>query len=62
MVLLGDEAQVKARFSLFGHSVDLNARWVGGLHECTIMLVNHFRHTRCTIKLGNHFVQTRWNS
>jgi hypothetical protein len=33
MVLLGNEAQVKARFSLFGDSVNLNARWVGGLHR-----------------------------
>jgi hypothetical protein len=33
MVLLGDEAQVEARFSLFGDSANLDARWVHGLHQ-----------------------------
>jgi hypothetical protein len=33
MVLLGDDAQLKARFSPFGDSVNLNARWVRGLHR-----------------------------
>jgi hypothetical protein len=31
MVLLGDEAKEKARFSSFGDSVSLNARYVHGL-------------------------------
>jgi hypothetical protein len=33
MVLLGDEAQVDARFSLFGDSANLDARWVYGLRQ-----------------------------
>ena len=32
MVLLGDEAPVEARFSLFGDSANLDAREVHGLH------------------------------
>jgi hypothetical protein len=31
MVLLGDVGQVEARFSLFGHNVNLSARWVSRL-------------------------------
>jgi hypothetical protein len=31
MVFLGDEAQVEARFGLFGDSANLDARWVHGL-------------------------------
>jgi hypothetical protein len=31
MVLLGDEAQVEARFSLFGDSANLDARYEHGL-------------------------------
>jgi hypothetical protein len=31
MVLLGDEAQVEACFSLFGDSANLDAIWVYGL-------------------------------
>jgi hypothetical protein len=33
MVLQGDDIQLKARFSPFGDSVNLNARWVRGLHQ-----------------------------
>jgi hypothetical protein len=33
MVLLGDEAQVKARFSLFGDSANLDTRWMHGLRR-----------------------------
>jgi hypothetical protein len=33
MVLLNDEAQVDARFSLFGDSANLDARWVHGLRR-----------------------------
>ena len=32
MVLLGDEAQAEAQFSLFGDSANLDAREVHGLH------------------------------
>ena len=31
MVLLGDEAQLEARFAVFGDSANLDARWVHGL-------------------------------
>ena len=33
MVLLGDEAQLKARFSPFGDSGNIDARWVHGLRR-----------------------------
>jgi hypothetical protein len=49
MVPLGDEAQVEARFGPFGHSANLNARYVHGLHR--------MYHRR-----GSHFGCTRWNS
>jgi hypothetical protein len=31
MVLLGDDGQVEARFSLFGDSANLDARWMHDL-------------------------------
>jgi hypothetical protein len=40
MVLLGDEAQVDACFSLFGDSANLDARWVHGLRRMYHMLGN----------------------
>ena len=49
MVLLGDEAQLEARFGLFGHGANLDARSVHGLR-------------RTYHRLGNHFGRTRWNS
>ena len=49
MVLLGDEAQLQARFGPFGDSVNLDARSVHGLR-------------RTYHRLGNHFGRTRWNS
>jgi hypothetical protein len=49
MVLLGDKAQVKARFGPFGDSANLEARQVHGLH-------------RTYPRLRNHFGRTRWNS
>ena len=49
MVLLGDEAQLKARIGLFGDSGNIDARWVHGL-------------CRTFHRLGNHFGRTRWNS
>ena len=36
MVLLGDEAQLEARFGPFGDSANLDARSVHGFPECTI--------------------------
>ena len=35
MLLLGDEAQVKAHFGPFGESANLDARWVDGGVEHT---------------------------
>jgi hypothetical protein len=32
MVLLGDKAQMEARFDPFGDSANLDAGWVHGLH------------------------------
>ena len=49
MVLLGDEAQVEARFGTFGDSSNLDARLVHGL-------------CRTYHRLGNHFGRTQWNS
>ena len=48
MVLLGDEAQVEARFSPFEDSANLDARLVHGLR-------------RTYQKLRNRFGRTRWN-
>ena len=47
--LLGDEAQVEARFCPFGDSANLDARLVHGLR-------------RKYQKLRNRFERTRWNS
>jgi hypothetical protein len=41
-VLLGDEAQAEARFSPFGESANLDARWMHGLRRTYRMLRNHF--------------------
>ena len=49
LVLLGEEAQVEARFGLFGDSANLDAREVHGLHGMSHML-------------GNKFGCTQWNS
>jgi hypothetical protein len=49
MIHLGDEAQVEARFSLFGDSATLDARWTHGLRRT-------YRRFRC------RFGRTRWNS
>jgi hypothetical protein len=49
MVLLGDEAQVEARFGLFGDSANLDTKQVNGLPQ-----TYH--------RLGNLFGHTRWNS
>jgi hypothetical protein len=49
MVLLGDKAQVEARFGLFGDSANLDARQVNGLPQ-----TSH--------RLRNLFGCTQWNS
>jgi hypothetical protein len=46
---LGDEAQVKAHFGLFGDSVNLNSRQVHGFRQ------TYHRHS-------NRFGRTRWHS
>ena len=46
MVLLGDEAQLKARFGRFGGSGNIDARWVPGLRRTFHRLGNHFGRTR----------------
>ena len=45
-VLLDEEAQVEARFGLFGDSANIDARLVHGLHGTYHMLGNQFRCTR----------------
>ena len=49
MVLLGDEAQLEARFSPCADSANLDARLVHGL-------------CRTYRRLGDRFGRTRWNS
>jgi hypothetical protein len=49
MVLLGDEAQVDARFVLFGDSANLEARLLHSLR-------------RTYHRLGNRFGRARWYS
>jgi hypothetical protein len=49
MGLLGDEAQVEARFGPFGDSTSLDTRLVHGLR-------------RTSYKLRNSIRGTRWNS
>jgi hypothetical protein len=46
MELLGDVGQVEACFGLFGHCVNLDARYVHGLHQTYYRLENHFGHIR----------------
>jgi hypothetical protein len=46
MVPLGEEAQVDARFGLFGDSANLDARLVHGLRRTYHRLGNHFGHAR----------------
>jgi hypothetical protein len=46
MVLLGDEAQLEARFGLLGDCATLDARYVHCLHQMYHTLSNHFRCTR----------------
>ena len=51
MVLLGEEAQLEARFGLFGDNVNLDARQLHGLHETYHMLRNQFGHTRWNFQM-----------
>jgi hypothetical protein len=46
MGLLGDEAQVEARFGPFGNSTTLDARLVHGLRQTYLRLENSIRVTR----------------
>jgi hypothetical protein len=46
MVLLGDEAQVVARFIPFGGSANLDARYMLGLCQTYHMLRKHFGRTQ----------------
>jgi hypothetical protein len=46
MGLLGDEAQVEARFGPFGDSATLDARLVPDLRRTYRRHRNHFGHTR----------------
>ena len=46
MVLLGEEAQVKARFDMFGDSANLEEILVYGLHGTYHILRNQFGRTR----------------
>jgi hypothetical protein len=46
MVLLGDEAQVEARFVLFGDGANLAAREIHGFRYMYYRLRNHFGCTR----------------
>jgi hypothetical protein len=41
MELLGDVGQVEAPFGLFGDSVDVESRYVHGLHRMSNRLKNH---------------------
>ena len=45
MVLLGDEAQLEARFGLFGDSANLDVRSLHSLRGMYHRLGNHFRRT-----------------
>jgi hypothetical protein len=49
MELLGDEAQVKVRFGLFGDSANLD------VDRCMVL-------RRMYHRLASHFGRTRWNS
>jgi hypothetical protein len=67
MVLLGDKAQVEARFGPFGDSANLDARWVHGLRRMYHRLRNsvsagarwgHGLH-QMYHRLRNHFGRSR---
>jgi hypothetical protein len=45
MVLLGDDTQVEAHFSLFRDSANLDARQLHSLRRTCHCLKNHFGHT-----------------
>ena len=56
MVLLGDEAQLKARFGRFGDIGNIDARWVHGLRRTFHRLINHFGHTRWKRTIGSEII------
>jgi hypothetical protein len=70
MGLLGDEAQVEARFSPFGDSATLDARLVHGLHR-TYLRLSYWRHPMELLgdvgRVESHFetvlasLQDRWS-
>ena len=45
IVLLGDVGEVEARFSPFGDSVELDARYMHGLRQLHHRLINQFGYT-----------------
>jgi hypothetical protein len=45
-ILVGDEAQVDARFGLYGDTANLDARYVHGLRQTYHRLRSHFGRTR----------------
>jgi hypothetical protein len=51
MVLLGDKAQLEARFGPFGDSANLDARKLLGLRRSYHRLRNHFGRTRWISKV-----------
>jgi hypothetical protein len=57
VVLLGDEAQVDARFGLFGDSANLDARLLHGLRRTYHRLENRFGCTR----LISYVTLVMWN-
>jgi hypothetical protein len=64
MVLLGDEAQVDARFGPFGDSANLEARLVLGFALNRPQAQNHFGHTRHLGDVGHvesHFGPFRYS-
>jgi hypothetical protein len=46
MEFLGDVGHMKPHFGSFGDNVNVDTRWVHGLHETNHRLRNHFGHTR----------------
>jgi hypothetical protein len=46
MVLLGDEAQLEARFGPSGYSANLDAKYMHGLRQTYHRLKNSFERTR----------------
>ena len=60
MVLLGEEAQVKARFGLFGDSANLGDRQVYGLHEPNAPQAKKLFRTHAMVLLGEEAHVESW--